>query len=464
MTARQTLREQRSSLLVATVGATFGTCLVTVLAGVDAIMRDAPGTGSSHLVPQLLAVLGPVFFCIAAFIGGVVTTNTVAATVSTRVQSIALLRLLGSTARAQRRVFLREGALIGVAGAVLGFGVGLGLGLALLVAVSTAAGVAFLAPSIPAAVALPLLSVVAVTIVASWSGSREVLTVSPLQALAASHEAPIGARRGRPVRNTVAAVLVLLGGAVIVFGVLQGLVNYSGVLLTLMGGLLSFSGVVLGARAILPGSLHLMGRLFGSRPEAVLARANALRSPDRSTRATTGVFIGVTVVTTFSVALATFRGILDQAIAARPDYYVGVDDVMLQVGALGLGLVAFSALLAGIGVVNDLSISVLQRRREIGLLRAMGFSRAQVRWTIVFEAATTSITAVILGLALGIAYGWTGALSFLGSLPAVVATAPVVPPALVLGLVLATLLLTVVAALIPARRAVSVTPVEALQN
>ncbi|PPG06682.1 ABC transporter permease [Rathayibacter tritici] len=430
----------------------------------DAIMREAPSTSSSHLVPQLLAVLGPVFFCIAAFIGGVVTTNTVAATVSTRVQSIALLRLLGSTARAQRRVFIREGALIGIAGAVLGFGGGLGLGLALLAAVSVAARAPFLAPNIPVVVALPLLSVVAVTIVASWSGSREVLTVSPLQALAASQEAPIDSRRRRPVTNTVAALLVLVGFAVIVLGVLRGTVDYGAVLLTLVGGLTSFSGIILGAHAILPGSLHLVSRLFGSRPEAALARANTLRSPDRSTRATTGVFIGVTVVTAFSVALATFRGILDQAIAARPDYYIGIDDVVQQVSALGLGLVAFSALLAGIGVVNDLSISVLQRRREIGLLRALGFSRAQVRRTIVIEAATTSITAVVLGLALGIAYGWAGALSFLASLPGVVATAPVVPPGLVLGLVLATVLLTVVAALVPARRAVSVTPVQALQT
>lgn len=463
MTLRATLHDQRPSLVVATLGAAFGTALITVLAGVDAILENAPSTASSHIVPELLAVLGPVFFCIAAFIGGVVTANTFAASVAMRTRTIALLRLLGSSARSQRRVFLREGATIGLIGSALGSVLGIGLAFAVLAVVAVSAAAPFLPPAIPVTIAFPFVAVIAVTVVAAWNGSREVLTVTPIQALGAAEEAPLGTRR-RPVRTVLAALLFVVGNAVIVLGVLQGLQDFRGVLITLLGGLASFSGVILGAHAFLPRALHLVGRLFGSTPEASLAQANALRNPERSTRATSGVLIGVTVVAAFSVALATFRGLLDPAIATRPDYYIGLDEVLAQTSAIGLGLVAFSAAIACVGVISDLSISVVQRTHEIGLLRALGFTRRQVRRTIVLEAAAMSITATLLGLALGAAYGWVGALSFIGSLPGVTVVGPVVPLALVVGLALVTAALTATAAIIPAKRAVSVTPVEALKH
>ena len=103
----------------------------------------------------------------------------------------------------------------------------------------------------------------------------------------------------------------------------------------------------------------------------------------------------------------------------------------------------------------------MQREREFGLLRALGFSRAQVRSTVVAEAATTTIAAVALGLALGIVYGWVGASSlFVGELGRLVV--PTVPWWLVVGLVVASTMLTIVASVVPAARASRVAPVAAL--
>lgn len=58
-----------------------------------------------------------------------------------------------------------------------------------------------------------------------------------------------------------------------------------------------------------------------------------------------------------------------------------------------------------LGIVNTLLISVLRRTREIGLLRAVGATRAQVRRTIVMEATVTALLGALFGLAAGLAGG-----------------------------------------------------------
>ena len=65
--------------------------------------------------------------------------------------------------------------------------------------------------------------------------------------------------------------------------------------------------------------------------------------------------------------------------------------------------------IAAVGLVNNLSLSVLQRTRELGLLRALGFSVRQLRQMILSESAQLTLTAVLLGILLGTVYGWAGA-------------------------------------------------------
>jgi putative ABC transport system permease protein len=123
----------------------------------------------------------------------------------------------------------------------------------------------------------------------------------------------------------------------------------------------------------------------------------------------------------------------------------------------------FSALIAAVGMDNNLSLSVLQRTRELGLLRALGFTASQVRRMIVVESAQLTSAAVLVGLALGIVYGWAGAQSLLGSMygsPGFVL--PVVPLPLLGIVVLAAAVLTAAASIAPSRRATTVSPVTAL--
>ena len=125
------------------------------------------------------------------------------------------------------------------------------------------------------------------------------------------------------------------------------------------------------------------------------------------------------------------------------------------------GLLAVAVLIALVGIANTLGLSVLERRRETGLLRALGLTRVRVRASIAWEAVQLALVGVVLGTGLGVAYGFLGARALLrgaGGL-AVHYTVPVGQLALLGGIAVAAGLL---ASVLPARRAVRVPPAAVL--
>ena len=127
---------------------------------------------------------------------------------------------------------------------------------------------------------------------------------------------------------------------------------------------------------------------------------------------------------------------------------------------------AIVALLVGAFMIfNTFSITVAQRTRENGLLRALGASKRQVLGAVLLEAVVVGIIASLIGLAAGVAVaiGLKAMLSGLGM--ASVPTSGIVftaRTALVAGL--AGLAVTIVAAISPARKAAKVSPVAAMQD
>jgi putative ABC transport system permease protein len=120
-----------------------------------------------------------------------------------------------------------------------------------------------------------------------------------------------------------------------------------------------------------------------------------------------------------------------------------------QLIGLVYALLALAVLIALIGIVNTLMLSVFERTREIGLLRAVGMKRRQVRAMIRSEAVILAIFGAIIGLVIGTGLG----IALVSSLKQQGITDTVVPaPNLVIFLVLAALL-GLVAASWPARRA-----------
>ncbi|WP_016908946.1 ABC transporter permease [Streptomyces xiaopingdaonensis] len=113
------------------------------------------------------------------------------------------------------------------------------------------------------------------------------------------------------------------------------------------------------------------------------------------------------------------------------------------------GLLALAVVVAVLGVVNTLALSVVERTREIGLMRAIGLSRRQLRRMIRLESVVIALFGALLGLGLGMAWGATAqqllALEGLDVLE--------IPWATIGGVFLGSAVVGLVAALVPAFRA-----------
>ena len=86
-----------------------------------------------------------------------------------------------------------------------------------------------------------------------------------------------------------------------------------------------------------------------------------------------------------------------------------VEDAEDQINAallLFTGLLAFAVLIAVLGITNTLALSIFERTREIGLLRAVGMGRRQVRRMVRWEAVLIALFGALLGVILGIFLGW----------------------------------------------------------
>ncbi len=70
-------------------------------------------------------------------------------------------------------------------------------------------------------------------------------------------------------------------------------------------------------------------------------------------------------------------------------------------------LLVFAVVIAALGIVNTLALSVIERTREIGLLRAVGVSRRQLRLMIRLESVVIAVLGAVLGVLLGIVFGVT---------------------------------------------------------
>lgn len=122
-----------------------------------------------------------------------------------------------------------------------------------------------------------------------------------------------------------------------------------------------------------------------------------------------------------------------------------VDAVLAMVNVM----VALAVIIALIGIANTMALSVFERTRELGLVRAVGMTRRQLRRMVRFEAALVATFGAALGVGLGVLFG----VAVAGALPAALTGTVAVPVAPIAIVVVVAAGAGVVAAWLPARRA-----------
>ena len=131
-----------------------------------------------------------------------------------------------------------------------------------------------------------------------------------------------------------------------------------------------------------------------------------------------------------------------------------IDQILLMLNAL----LALAVVIAVFGITNTLALSIFERTREIGLLRAVGMNRGQIRRMIRWEAIIVAIIGTILGIIVGLFFG-------------VVVTAALesqgidrlsIPLAQILGMMIFGVIAGLLSAIIPARRAAKLNILEAI--
>lgn len=154
--------------------------------------------------------------------------------------------------------------------------------------------------------------------------------------------------------------------------------------------------------------------------------------------------------------------------AVKPLLVVNVDDqddlkdqagqaITAMMGVL-YGLLGLAVIIAILGIVNTLALSVVERRREIGMLRAIGMIRSQVRRSIYLESMLIAVFGAALGLVLGVLLG----ISLVHALRDEGLGSVVVPWSTVIVMLVASAFVGVGAAILPAIRAARTPPLAAI--
>lgn len=204
-------------------------------------------------------------------------------------------------------------------------------------------------------------------------------------------------------------------------------------------GNLQMGGQVLGTRGALDGGLIA--------PVAQLAFVAGQPGADPNTVRDAVENLARTDPTTKVQTAAEFR----ESMAARMNTFLNIV----------YGMLLLAVIIALIGIVNTLGLSILERTRELGLLRAIGMTRKQLRTAVRTEALLIALTGTIIGLVLGTAIG----AALIKSIPADQGLTGFAIPVTRLVIVLITgVIVGLIAAILPARRAARLDPLQALAS
>ena len=115
---------------------------------------------------------------------------------------------------------------------------------------------------------------------------------------------------------------------------------------------------------------------------------------------------GVTIDEAEPAILAIADDYANAEVQDRDEYIESQSESLDQILVLIYALLGLAVIIAAFGIANTLRLSVIERTKEIGLLRAVGMTQGQVRSTIRWEAVITALFGAVLGVVLGLFFGY----------------------------------------------------------
>jgi putative ABC transport system permease protein len=147
------------------------------------------------------------------------------------------------------------------------------------------------------------------------------------------------------------------------------------------------------------------------------------------------------------------------AVLSNTELKANVEDQVNQQFATFYAIVGVAIFASLFGIINTLTMSVLERTREIGVLRALGASRWQIRRQVASESVVIGLVGALLGVAVGTGLGWALLQGLAAGVPGVSYRPPI---AAMVAVALAGVILGLIAAILPARRAARLDVIQAI--
>jgi len=155
------------------------------------------------------------------------------------------------------------------------------------------------------------------------------------------------------------------------------------------------------------------------------------------------------------------EGFEDVSVETSESFIGSINTILGVVQAVFIGIAAISLFVGGIGIMNTMYTSVLERTHDIGIMKAIGARNSDVLWIFLFEAGLLGMFGGLIGVLIGV--GLSKSVEFIGQGFAGSLLQASFPWYLIVGALLFSFVIGVVSGVFPARQASKLPPVEALR-
>ena len=156
------------------------------------------------------------------------------------------------------------------------------------------------------------------------------------------------------------------------------------------------------------------------------------------------------------------KGAEDYTVITLNQVMTAVSTILTAVQAIVIGIAFISLVVGGVNIMNNMYTSVLERTREIGVMKAIGARNENITTMFVIESGIIGLVGGVLGILVGAALSKTVEYIAVTQLDSTLIQASLEPP-LIIGALLFSFIVGVVSGFLPARQAAHLNPVEALR-